>query len=80
MNTIKSIEDIIISQKGCLPKNGELITWGEMDSLDFEELLASIEKHFEIVIPDNEFILDNFFSIESLSKMVKRSFLLDLAE
>ncbi len=50
----------------------ELVDDGILDSLTLTELISLISMEFDIVIPYEEIIVENFNSIAAMSKMVER--------
>lgn len=49
-----------------------LITDGLLDSFDILQIIANLNDHYDISIPANEIIPDNFNSAKSLLEMVNR--------
>ncbi|WP_164779571.1 acyl carrier protein [Paenibacillus kobensis] len=73
------IEELVI---GCLKevfkdgqhvdKSSKLLEMG-MDSINFIRLVVDLEGVFNIDVPDEEVLLDNFKSVDSVSDIVERS-------
>ena len=50
----------------------EFIDHGIFDSFDIITLVSEFENHFEISIPGDQIIPENFNSLESMIKLVKK--------
>lgn len=70
----KIIENIILQITECkaLPIDRNLITWGELDSIDFEQLFNEIELRFNLEIPSDKFSMENCSTPENLALMVEK--------
>jgi len=53
-------------------KNDKLVDDGIIDSFDIVTLISEINQEFDITIPVEEIIPDNFNSAQSLYAMIKR--------
>lgn len=52
--------------------SNELVTDGILDSLTLTSIIAALTMEFDIVIPYEDIIEENFNSIDALAAMVKR--------
>lgn len=69
----KIIEQIIleITSAENIPEDKNLIAWGELDSIDFEQLFNELEKKFNVEIPSQLFTLENCLSPKALALMLQ---------
>lgn len=49
-----------------------LMTDGKIDSIELVELVAEIEEHFQIEIPLDEMVPENFDSIQEIWNMIQK--------
>lgn len=52
--------------------SNELVTDGLLDSLTLTSIIAALTMEFDIVIPYEDIIEENFNSVDALAAMVKR--------
>jgi acyl carrier protein len=50
-----------------LKPEDDLLSAGIIDSLGILQLVAFIEERFDITIPDEDVVFDNFYSVKALS-------------
>jgi acyl carrier protein len=70
---IKSLEKAFeeLGLESGFKKEQTLVELG-FDSLRIMELVVVLEENFSILIPDNELISSNFYSVETLLEMLER--------
>ena len=55
-----------------LDENVHLVFEGILNSLEILQLISELEENYDIKIPVEEVLPDNFDKVESISKMVKK--------
>lgn len=68
MITIDDIKIILGDNGICVNDNGSI---DEIESIDFIQLIIDIELQFNIEVPDQFLLADNYPTVESLYYMVK---------
>jgi acyl carrier protein len=71
--TIKEfiIDNFLFGESDHFNENTDLFEKGILDSTGIIELVGFIEKTFNITIEDEELIIDNFFSLSSISQYLQ---------
>ena len=64
----------IVSKKPCeeLDPNDDLFAIGVLDSFGIIEFVVSLEKHYNCIIPQEELIPQNLYSVKAISDMLNR--------
>ena len=72
----EKLKDIIVDVMGCNPDEITMDTTFVddlgADSLDIFQIIMGIEEEFDIEIPYDEIIEENFNSVEAMAEMVER--------
>ena len=70
INYIKT--ELLIGQKNVeLLAEDDLFETGLLDSLSIMRLIAFIEEQFEVKIPPQDLIIDNFITVDAMSHYLK---------
>lgn len=64
------VENFLFGDEGQLADDQSLLEYGLIDSTGILELVAFLEEHFGVHVPDEEMIPDNLDSIERLVRYV----------
>ncbi|HZD11477.1 MAG TPA: phosphopantetheine-binding protein [Candidatus Binatia bacterium] len=67
------IEEELVHGHRDLTANEDLLSTGVLNSLSILKLVGFIEDRFEIRIPDEDIVFENFQSIERLSDYLEQS-------
>ena len=71
---IKYIQEEIIGgeQELALSAEDDLLNSGLIDSLGIMRLIAFVENKFEIKVPPQDMMIENFMSVEAISSYIER--------
>lgn len=58
--------EVIRNSNATLDEKEDLISGGVLDSLGILQLVAYINKSFDIEVPDEDVIYENFYSLEAI--------------
>ena len=53
------------------PSGGDPLAHGQLDSLATEQLIDFLEEEFHVTFEDNDFVVENFSSVERLATLVE---------
>lgn len=71
MEELKEILGKVLEHIDC-ENETMLLTAGKIDSIELVELVAEIEEHFQIEIPLDEMIPENFDSMHEIWNMIQK--------
>ncbi len=64
-------QEVLGEEEGATIQPGQPLLTGLLDSFGLMSLLAFIEERYEVTIPNNEVVTDNFNSVEVLAAFVE---------
>jgi acyl carrier protein len=70
LNYIKN--DILRNSKANISDDTDLLATGILDSLGILQLVAYIDETFNIEVPDEDVVYENFYSINALTTFLKK--------
>ena len=65
-------ETLLLGKKASIGVNDSLINSGTLDSLTLLELIAFVEKQFDIEVRESEMVPDNFQTIAAITALIDR--------
>jgi acyl carrier protein len=60
-------DELAVGSKKNIQTSDDLLNAGILDSLGVLQLVAFVEEHFGIQIPDEDVVMENFQSVDALS-------------
>ena len=80
MTSIRTIEDVVLDwlretsadEDVAVDSNTQLLELEVLDSLSILQLVGFLEEHFEVKMPLEEFVPDNFATPRTVAEMVAR--------
>lgn len=66
------VNELLLGRKASLGEHESLIGGGFLDSLTLLELIAFVEKRFNVKIEDHEMTLEHFETIARMTELVSR--------
>jgi acyl carrier protein len=65
------VEELMIGQDEFLKDDEELLLSGRIDSLGIVRLIALIEEEFQIQIPPEDVIIENFMTLQAIASYLE---------
>ncbi len=65
------LEELAKGRKSKIKPDDDLLGEGIIDSLGILQLVAFIEEKFNVAIPDEDVVIENFISVEALSNYLE---------
>ena len=65
------LEELAKGRKSEIKPDDDLLGEGIIDSLGILQLVAFIEEKFNVAIPDEDVVIENFISVEALSSYLE---------
>jgi acyl carrier protein len=65
------LEELMIGQDELLKDDEELLLSGRIDSLGIVRLIAFIEEEFQIHIPPEDVIIENFMTLQAIASYLE---------
>jgi acyl carrier protein len=62
--------ELLEQDAGDLDQHTPLLEWGVLDSLNMVALLSFIESRFGVVIPDDDVVPQNFFTVAAIEALI----------
>ena len=69
---LKYIQDEFVRGRGQLTEDEDLLSGGILNSLGILQLVAFIEERFNLQVPDEDVVFENFQSVNALSNYLEQ--------